>query len=158
MKNMLNQEEINKIKNTAEEFFKKMTVEVSKIDASSSTDASAIELDLKLEEPQILIGQQGQTLFEIQRLLKMVLNKKLQKNLYLNLDINDYKKKKTEYLKDLAKSLADQVSLSKEERAFLPMPAYERKIIHSELSQRSDILAGSVGEGVNRHIVIRPKS
>ncbi|MDD4990570.1 MAG: hypothetical protein PHW31_04705, partial [Candidatus Pacebacteria bacterium] len=96
-------------------------------------------------------------LFEIQRLLKMVLNKKLQKVFYLDLDINEYKKKKAEYLKNMAKELADQVALTREEKPLLPMPSYERRIIHAELSQRTDVIAESQGDGIGRHIVIKPK-
>jgi spoIIIJ-associated protein len=81
----------------------------------------------------------------------------LQKIFYLNLDIDDYKKKKIEYLKYLAKDLADQVSLTKEEKVLLPMSSYERRIIHSELSQRIDVTTESRGDGFERHIVIKPK-
>lgn len=168
---MLEQKDINKIKETAEEFFEKMTITVSGIEASLSDvkkdikdiqdiaeeNRDIVDLDIKLGEPQILIGQQGQTLFEIQRLLRTVLNRKLQKIFYLNLDINDYKKKKIEYLKDLAKELADQVSLNGKEKMLLPMSAYERRIIHAELSRRTDIVTESQGEGFDRHIVIKPK-
>jgi len=123
---MLDQKEENKIKEAVEEFFEKMTIEVSNIEISSSSEKKysveenkdIVDLNIKLNEPQILIGQGGQTLFEIQRLLRTILNKKLQKVFYLNLDINDYKKLKFEYLKDLAKDLADQVSLTKREKVF----------------------------------------
>jgi len=89
--------------------------------------------------------------------LRMILNKSLQKVFYLNLDINDYKKKKVEYLKFLAKDSADEVSFSKEEKVLLPMSSYERRIIHTELSQRSDIITESQGDGFDRHVVIKPK-
>jgi len=168
---MLEQKDTNRIKEMAEEFFEKMTIAVSDIEVALSAakensqdiknpaeeSRDIVDLNIKLDEPQILIGQQGQTLMEIQRLLRMVLNKKLQKVFYLNLDINDYKKKKIEYLKDLVKNLADQVSLTKEEKALLPMSAYERRIVHSELSQRTDVIAESQGDGFDRHIVIRAK-
>jgi spoIIIJ-associated protein len=164
--------QVDKIKEAVEEFFEKMTIMISNIEISLSSknvkdsvgeNRDVIDLDKKLDEPQILIGQQGQTLFEIQHLLRMILNKKLHTPLgtsnifYLNLDINNYKKKKIEYLKDLAKELADQVSLTKEEKALLPMSAYERRIIHAELSQRTDIITESQGDGFDRHIVIRPR-
>ncbi|MEK7562197.1 MAG: R3H domain-containing nucleic acid-binding protein [Patescibacteria group bacterium] len=152
---MTNQEDNKKIKKIAEEFFKKMTIAPIAIEVGFLDEI--VSLDIKLEEPQILIGEKGQTLFEIQRLLKTILNKKLQKIFYLNLDINDYKKKKTEYLKDLAKSLADEVTLTREEKILLPMPSYERRIIHTELSQRTDIITESQGEGPDRHIIIKPK-
>ncbi|MDP1994180.1 MAG: R3H domain-containing nucleic acid-binding protein [Ignavibacteria bacterium] len=159
------------MKEAVEEFFEKMTIVISNMEVNLSSikknlqdaqdiveeNRDVVDLDIKLNEPQILIGQQGQTLFEIQRLLRTVLNKKLQKVFYLNLDINDYKKKKIEYLKDIAKELADQVSLTKEEKALLPMSAYERRIIHSELSQRTDVITESHGDGFERHIVIKPR-
>jgi len=186
---MLDEKDIKIIKETVEEFFKEMTIAFSDIkvslssikkdssDAQGSVEerleehAEVVDIDIKIDEPQILIGQQGQTLFETQRLLRNILNKKLsrsqddrgsstpsgQKIFYLNLDINDYKKKKVEYLKDLAKSLADQVSLTKEERALLPMSSYERRVIHSELSQRTDVFTESQGDGFDRHIVIKPR-
>ena len=154
---MIEKEDIKKIKEIAEEFFEKMTISALRIEAGFSDTLDAVDLDIKLEEPQILIGERGQTLFEIQRLLKTVLNKKLQKIFYLNLDINEYKKKKIEYLKDLAKGLADEVALNKEEKVLFPMPAYERRVIHAELSQRTDIITESQGEGQDRHIIIKPK-
>ena len=168
---MLEQNHINKIKEATSEFFEKMTMPVSSIEANLSVidkknqeeqaspegDKDAIDVDVKLEEPQILIGQGGQTLFEVQRILKTILNKKLGKVFFFNLDINDYKKKKVEYLKGLAKELADQVALDKEEKVLLPMSAYERRVVHAELSQRTDVVTESHGEGFDRHIVIKPK-
>jgi spoIIIJ-associated protein len=162
---MLEKDQINKIKEATEEFFEKMTVAVSDIKIGTSSieeDKNVIDMDIEINEPQILIGQGGQTLFEIQRLLRVVLNRKLstlpgQRPFYLNLDIDGYKKKKTEYLKDLAKNLADQVSLDKEEKALLPMSSYERRIIHAELSGRTDVSTESQGDGFDRHIVIKPK-
>lgn len=168
---MIERDEVSKIKEAIEAFFEKMTIEVTNMEISlfsekknlqnsqdlNEEDRDVVNLDIKTEEPQILIGQGGQTLFEIQRLLKIVLNKKLQKIFYLNLDINSYKKKKIEYLKDLAKDLADQVSLNKEEQVLPAMPAYERRIIHAELSQRTDVSTESQGDGFDRHVVIKPK-
>lgn len=157
-----------KIEELVEEFFNKMTIPITvvgiKISPLEETKndqgeekREIIDLDIKVDEPQILIGQQGQTLFEVQKILRFVLNKKLQSIFYLNLDINDYKKKKVDYLRDLAKGLADQSSLDKETKTLPPMSAYERRIIHSELSKRADIITESQGEGSDRHIIIKPR-
>ena len=156
---MLNASDINEIKKRVEEFFEKMTIMVSKIesDLSSAEDKEVVDLAIELEEAQIIIGQGGQTLSEIQRLLRTILNKKMEKVFYLNLDVNGYKKKKIEYPKGLAKELADEVALSKEEKVLLPMPAYERRIIHAELAQRTDVITESHGEDMERHIIIKPK-
>lgn len=156
--------EIKTIKETTEEFFNKMTIAVSEIGVEQSSEKNeldeakeVVDISVILEEPQILIGQGGQTLFEIQRILRTVLDKKLKKIFYVNLDINGYKKKKVEYLKEMAKDLADQVALNKEEKKFPPMSSYERRIIHAELSRRTDVTTESQGEGFDRYIVIKPK-
>jgi spoIIIJ-associated protein len=153
---MLEEKELKKIEESVREFFLKMTMPV--LDAKTVLiSQTEIALEIELSEPQILIGQGGQTLFEIQRILRIILNKKFQQNFLFNLDINNYKKKKIEYLKSLAKDSANQVALTKEEKVLPPMSAYERRIIHTELSQRTDIATESSGDGTERHIIIKSK-
>jgi len=155
---MITEKEIKTIKEFSEEFFERITLPVQRIEADfSSGEKDAVDINVKLEEPQILIGERGQTLFEIQKLLRIILNKKLQKPFYLNLDVNDYKKKKVDYLKSFARDLADEVAFTKEEKKLLPMSSYERRAIHSELSSRTDIVTESHGEEPDRCVVIKPK-
>ena len=152
----MNQQNLETIKKTVEEFFQKITFEVE-IDLLPEKEET-VPINLKMDEPQILIGEGGQTLNEIQHLLKAILRKKISEPFYINLDINDYKKKKTEYLRELARSLADEVSLTKKEKTLAPMPAYERRIIHLELSNQSDVFSESTDEEPNRKIIIKPRS
>ncbi len=151
--NLPNSEKIKKI---VKQFFDKMGFEVS-VEIKSPQELT-IPISLTAKEPQVLIGKNGETLFEIQRLLKIILKKAIApgKSFYLDVDINEYKKKKREYLKELARMSADEVFLSKEEKNFPPMNAYERRIIHLELSLRGDVVTESVGEGAERRIVIKP--
>jgi len=151
---MLNQADLKKIKEITEEFFRKTTFEV-KAEVLPQRDL-AISIDLEVEEPQILIGEGGQTLAEIQHLLKAILKRKIQEPFYIDLDISGYKKKKIGYLKELARSLADEVAITKKEKELAPMPAYERRIIHLELASRSDVTTESVGQEPERSVVIRP--
>lgn len=146
--------EIDEIKKTAQEFFKKMgfEIEVKNLEMANMT----ISIKIKAEEPQILIGQNGQTLLEIQHLLKAILSRKISEKFFLDIDINNYKKKKIEYLKEMAKSLADEVSLAKKEKILAPMPAYERRIIHLELAERKDVKTESIGEEPDRRVKITP--
>jgi len=147
----MNLEEIKKI---VEEFFKKTTFDVE-IDVLPLKDQT-LPLNIKTEEPRILIGENGQTLLEIQHLLRIIIFKKIGEQIFVDLDINDYKKNKIEYLKELAKSISDEVALTKKEKILSPMFAYERRIIHLELAQRTDIVAESIGKEPERRIVIRP--
>ena len=153
------QSDIEKIKEVAKEFFEKTGLEVEALEVKASKDF-IVPINLKIEEPQILIGEQGQTLAEVQRLLRLILKKRIAtaEPIYINLDVNGYKEKKNEYLKETARLAADEAVLTKTEKALPPMPAYERRIIHTELTVRSDVTTESIGEEPERKIVIKPRS
>lgn len=151
---MLSSSDFEKVKKETEEFFQKTTFEV-KIEFLPQKDQT-LQISLSAEDPQILIGENGQTLSEIQHLLKTILKRKINDEFYLDLDINDYKARKTEYLKEMARFAADEVVLSKKEKILVPMPAYERRIIHLELADRPDITTESIGREPERRVVIRP--
>ncbi|MFQ6049453.1 MAG: protein jag [Candidatus Paceibacterales bacterium] len=151
---MLNQNDLEEIKRTAEEFFEKTTFE-TEIEFLPQRDLT-LPINLKTKEPQILIGERGQTLVNIQHLLKAILKRKIKENFYIDLDINGYKKKKVEYLKELAKSVADDVALAKKEKILPPMPAYERRIIHLELAGRPDVVTESIDREPERKVVVKP--
>jgi len=152
---MLSKENLKKIKKITKDFFEKTTFEVE-IEFLPQKDLT-LPISLKMEEPQILIGEGGQTLAEIQHLLKAILKRKvIEENFYIDLDINNYKKKKIEYLKELARSAADEVALTKKEKTLLPMPAYERRIVHLELASRADVTTESIGQEPERKVVISP--
>lgn len=150
----MNQQNLKEIKKITEEFFKKTTFKVE-IEFLPQKDQT-FPINLKTDDPQILIGEGGQTLVEIQHLLKAILKRKISGFFFIDLDINGYKKKKIEYLKELAKSVADEVALTKKEKSLAPMPAYERRIIHLELADRQDVTTESIGQEPERRVIIKP--
>lgn len=158
----LSSNNIKKIKEITEEFFQKMTIEAKVV--VSAQQGQTFSIDLEAEDPQILIGEGGKTLNEIQYLLKAVLRKKLfsqigiEEPFFIDLDIVDYKKKKYQYLRELARSLADEVALKKEEKTLPAMSPAERRIIHLELAEREDIATESIDQGPERRITIKPRS
>lgn len=169
---MITSDDIKKIKENIEEFFQKMTInavvetktaileleDILKDEKNKKEQGrEVVDLIVRVDDPQILIGEKGQTLAEVQRILKMFLNKRMSRDFYLNLDVNDYKKKKMEYLKDLARDLADEVAGSREPKILSPMSSFERRVIHAELSGRTDIKTESEGEEPYRKVVIRPR-
>ena len=168
---MIDSKALNEIKEITQEFFNKMSFE-PEIEASLSPSKETVLINVKMDEPQILIGERGQTLSEIQYLLKLMLRRRIiysghskednntvpeQRDwFFIDIDINDYKKKKSEYLKELACSAADEVALSKKERTLAPMSAYERRIIHLEIAERENVTSESIGQESERRIIIRP--
>ena len=153
---MIPSDDLEKMKKEIEEFFDKMTFETNI--QSLSQKEQTLFLGLKVEEPQILIGEKGETLFAIQHLLKLIIKRKIgiEEIFYIDLDIDDYKKKKAIYLKEMARSAAEEVILTKKEKILPPMSAYERRIVHMELAEFAGIATESIGEEPERRIVINP--
>ena len=151
---MISQENLNKIKKITDEFFKRTSFDIEAEVLPS--EEKTIFIKARTEDPKVLIGQNGQTLAEIQRLLKSILRRQIPEEFYIDLDINNYKAKKIEYLKETARDLADEVSSSRTEKMLAPMPAYERRIIHLELADRPDITTESLGQEPDRCVVIKP--
>ncbi len=151
---MLNSNHLEEIKTTAEEFFKKTTFDVE-IELLPQRELT-LPINIKTESPQILIGEGGQTLIDIQRLLKSILRKKIPEMFYIDLDVSGYKEKKTRYLKELAETSANSVVATQEEKTLFPMPAYERRIVHMALAERKDVVTESVGREPERSVIIKP--
>ena len=150
---MISKENLEKIKEIIKEFFEKTTLDVEV--EFLSLKEQTLPVNLKTEKPRILIGENGWTLVEIQRLLNAIVRRKIEDIVFIDLDISDYKKKKIDYLKELAISSADEVSLSKKEKELTFMPAYERRIIHLELKDRADVITESFGREPERGVIIK---
>lgn len=141
------------IRKIVREFFKKM--ECDEIPEEIKIKDNLVSFEIETKDPQILIGKRGQILISIQHLLSRILNKQLEEKFYIDFDINQYKKNKIDYLKEIAKSLADEVLLTKKIKALPPMSSFERRIIHLTLSEREGIITESEGEEPDRRVVIK---
>ena len=151
---MIAKEILSTIEEATKEFFQKVGVDGT-IQVKADEE-SGVSINVILQEPQLYIGEKGQTLFEIQHILKAIIRKKIpEQQLYISLDINEYKQNKESYLRELARGAADEVALLKKSKELPPMPAAERRIVHMELSERSDVSTESDGEGDLRRVIIK---
>ncbi len=129
---------------------------------NSDGGRKTLSAKIKIEEnPGILIGEAGRTLFSLQHILYLILlGQKIitgQDEMRLMLDINDYNKNRIDKIHLMAENYAKEVETSKEPVILDPMPAYERRLVHMELEKNSKVTTESIGEEPRRRIVIRPK-
>ena len=59
-------------------------------------------------------------------------------------------------LKNIAKTTAETVKVSGRSMTLDPMSSADRRIIHLAVTEFSEVMAESIGEGENRRIVIKP--
>ncbi len=152
---MMDKKHIKKAEKIVKEFFKKITLEVD-FEIKLGEADNTLDIDLKTEEPQVLIGKGGATLSDVQSLLGRILRKQLGEELYVNLDINQYKESKIQYLKELAHEVADEVALNKSVKEMPQMNSFERRVVHMELAERSDVNTDSQGQGFERRVIVKP--
>ena len=154
---MINQEEQETIKKIINEFFEMSGYPVEQdISVAEENGEEMLDINVMTSEAQALIGKQGLVLSDIQLLVRKIIKKKIGREIYVNLDVDSYKKNKQDYLRGLAWNVADEVILTGKQKELPFLTPFDRKIIHMELSQRKDVIAESTGEGEERRIVIKP--
>lgn len=110
------------------------------------------------EDTGILIGHHGETLDSLQYLMNLSTIRKCgadkREFVKILLDVGNYREKREETLRTLARRTAARVVKYKRNFVLEPMNPYERRIIHSELHGFPDVSTHSVGSDENRKIVI----
>ena len=109
------------------------------------------------KDNSVLIGRNGRTIDAIQTLASQMVTTNLNTYYKFVVDVNEYKDKKRIKLEKLAKYTAKDVARMKIEVKLEPMNAYERRIVHSALTDSRDVITESVGEDPLRCVVIKPK-
>ena len=105
----------------------------------------------------ILIGKEGRTINSIQSLIRQYLNKDGEFNIKVNLDVSNYKAKKVKNTEFEIKRIAKEVLRTKVEAKLDPMNSYQRRIVHTVVSNFEELETESVGEEPNRYVIVRVK-
>jgi len=116
-----------------------------------------INLTITGDKVSHLIGYKGKTIESFQSLLNAMLQRENEESAKVFVEVNDYKKRKEEKLKNLANKMANNVIKFRKPIRLEPMSAYERLIIHTELAKRDDVETESQGEEPRRRVVIKKK-
>jgi spoIIIJ-associated protein len=150
-----------KIKKNPMEEAEKFIHEVTKnmnvdVDITTTVEENHVTFEMNGENIALLIGKRGATLNAFQYLVHLALNKDTDDYYSVTLDAEGYRGRRKETLESLAGKMADKAVRLGKKVALEPMPAFERKIIHSTLQDHEHIATYSDGKEPHRHIVIKP--
>ena len=110
------------------------------------------------ESAGVLIGHHGDTLDSLQYLANLAANKKVagEKREFcrITVDVENYRGKREETLRALARRTAEKVLRYKKSQTLEPMNPYERRIIHSEVQKVEGVSTNSIGSENNRRVVL----
>lgn len=127
------------------------------VTVESEIEGEILKINLSGPDMGIVIGKRGETLDALQHLTSLVVNRGDKSFLKVSLDAENYREKRNVALEELAGKLANKVMRTGRNQTLEPMNAYERRIIHSALQNHETVTTYSIGQGVNRKVVIALK-
>lgn len=123
--------------------------------AFSEEEEDSIAIDLDCGDGYgVVIGRRGETLDAIQYLVRLYMNRGKENYKRVSINIGNYREKRAETLKELAKRNADKVLRNGRNVVLDPMNPYERRIIHTTIQEIEGVDSHSVGSDSERKVVI----
>ena len=115
-----------------------------------------IVFHLDTQKQGLLIGKHGKTLNALQYLAQVYIHRIAANKLSVVVNVGDYREKRQAILERLANRTAEKVKRTGRPVFLEPMPAFERKQIHSALSKDAQIQTHSEGDEPYRYLVVEP--
>lgn len=156
----IDEDTIEEIKELATNFItgvcEKMNIEVS-IKFFYDEVNNSLNIELSGDDMGTLIGKRGGTLDSLQYLTNLVINRKIKEFIHITIDTEKYRERRKKTLENLAKNVAFKVKRTKKPVSLESMNSYERRVIHSALSNDPVVTTHSEGEDPYRHVVVTLK-
>jgi spoIIIJ-associated protein len=124
--------------------------------SAQKTDGK-IALNIQGDKSGLLIGRRGKTLDALQYIVNKIVNKALEKKLYIVVDSEDYRSRREESLTQLALKMGDKAKKIKKPVTTNLLNPHDRRIVHLTLKEDDDLDTKSRGEGLLKKVVIIPK-
>lgn len=123
---------------------------------ATTEDDEVIELNIPSTHLNgFLIGQRGETMRSMQFIVSSALKNQNYAVCRVNVDVAEYKKQRADRLALAAEEWVKKVKETGEPYEVKPMNAADRRTVHRVASD-AGLTSDSVGEGRDRHIVIKP--
>jgi len=126
-------------------------------DEAEESGPPTVGVNILGDDLGVLIGRRGEYLAQLQYLVNLLVNRRVDEWTRVSLDVEGYKRRREESLIGLAERVARQVERSGRPIQLEPMPPNERRIVHLALRDEVGVSTESSGEGDLRRVVIAPK-
>jgi len=125
--------------------------------ATDAVNGAILHIELEAgDEGKLLIGNQGNHLAALQHIIRCLLRRQIDRDVYITLDINGYRARREQSLLSLAEATARRAKMQGRTIVLRPMAAADRRMIHTALASRQDISTESMGDEPNRRVIVKP--
>lgn len=145
------------VKELLEKMKVRATVTSEYVPDSDARSRVPIRVNIQGDDLSYLIGRQAETLNSLQYISSLIINKEVGRSIPLIVDVEGYRSRRENQLRQLARRMADQAIATGRRQVLEPMPASERRIIHIELRENAQVTTESIGEDPRRKVTIIPE-
>lgn len=143
------------VEQTVEKLFSALEIEGT-FEISEQEEALEILMDTK--DSGMVIGYHGEVLESLQLITSLLVAKKLDRFVRISIEVDGYKKTRTEYLQKLAQDTKERAVSENAEQVITSLKSWERRIVHVLLQDDEEVTSESAGEGRDRVLIIKPKA
>lgn len=127
-------------------------------DVRTRADEEQIVFELNCgDDYGIVIGRRGETLDAIQYLARMVVSRRNPEHRRVSLNVGNFRERRANALVSLAKRSAVRAVRTGRNITLEPMNPYERRVIHTAVHEVEGATSFSVGQGLDRRVIIAPE-
>lgn len=154
---ILDESMLESIQDIAMKFFEKLWVHFEDISVTQESQ-KIYRVAIKSDDSNLIIGPHGKNLDAISHILKLLVSKSSGQHMMIHVEVNDYLEKKDLKLQAFIKTKIELVKNSGSEITLPFFTAYERKKVHSYVSEIGwNIVTKSIWEGKERRIHLSRK-
>lgn len=152
-------EEVSIARETINIILEKMRVNAKVTVTLGSSDTNRVRpvlIDIEGNDLSFLIGNKSETINALQYITSLIVGRELGRWVPLQVDVQHYRQRREDELRRLARRIAEQVVSTGRKQTLEPMPPNERRIVHLELRENTQVETESVGEDPQRKVTVIP--
>lgn len=154
---MTSQEIQTKVTEVLDDIFDYLEIKATYEFNADSVNKRRLNVQIDTDDANVLIGYHGETLNSLQNIVNTILYRQFkEEGVGVVIDISGYRKEREEKLIKIAKNASDKAKSLNKSIALYPMNSYERRLVHTKVSEIDGVSSESDGEGRDRRVIIRP--
>ena len=127
------------------------------ITVTGKLEDGSVNLNIDGDKTGLLIGRKGKTLDALQFIVNKIVNKSLEKRSRVIIDSENYRRRRQEFLVQMALKMGDKAKKIKRPVATNLLNPHDRRIVHLALRDDDELGTKGKGEGILKKVVIIPK-
>lgn len=117
-----------------------------------------LDVLMETKDSGMVIGYHGEILESLQLIASLVVAKQIGRFIRISIEVDEYKKTRTEYLQKLASETRERAMSENKEQVITSLKSWERRIVHLILQDDEEVTSESAGIGRERVLIVKPKA